>query len=283
MWCCAADLRGRSGDTIRPRLEAAGADLAKVIQLEGVRTGKSERMATLADLDPLRKAIEEIKAAFVIVDPLMAALPGRVDSHRDQDIRHVLAGLAKLASESRVAVLVVRHLNKHGTGNPLYRGGGSIGIIGAVRSGLLVAPDPEDPNGKRRILAVTKSNFAALPSSLAYQIGTKTVQHDSLNLEIPFVDWLGLSKIRAADLLVLPKTSEERSALDEAMEFLEAILGQGRVASDEVTKEARKAGISNRTLNRARAKLGVKAIPEHGGKKGVRRWHLELPDPNKEA
>jgi RecA-family ATPase len=117
------------------------------------------------DLDVIRRGIERVDAKLVIVDPLMAFLSGDVDSHRDQDVRRALALLAKLAEETGAAILVVRHLNKTGGGNPLYRGGGSIGIIGAARSALLVAKHPEDE--RRRVLAPLKSNLAEpAPSSM---------------------------------------------------------------------------------------------------------------------
>ena len=77
-----------------------------------------------------------------------------MNSHRDQDVRRALAPLAKLAEDTGAAVLIVRHLNKSSGGNPLYRGG-SIGIIGAARSALLVASHPEDES--RRVLATLKA------------------------------------------------------------------------------------------------------------------------------
>lgn len=150
-------------DTIRPRLEAAGADLSRIVALTAAHDTADTRLPMLSDLDAIRQAIVQVSAKLLIVDPLMAYLPGKVDSHRDQDIRRSLAPLASLAAETGVAVLVIRHLNKTEGKNALYRGGGSIGIIGAARSGLLVAKDPDDPDGERRILVPTKSNLAKLP------------------------------------------------------------------------------------------------------------------------
>ena len=67
-------------------------------------------------------------------------------------VRRAFHALRGLAERTGVAIVAVRHLNKASGANPLYRGGGSIGIIGAARCGLLLAPDPDDP--ERRILAV---------------------------------------------------------------------------------------------------------------------------------
>src|SRR5262249_12982879 len=154
----------------RPRLDVAGADVGRVVHLTAVRDGSDKRLPDLRDLDPIRTAIREVNAKLVIVDPLMAYLPGKVDSHRDQDVKRVLAPLAALASETGVAVLVIRHLNKTPSRNHLYRGGGSIAIIGAARSGLLVAPDPDDQEGKRRVLVSTKSNLSERAEALTYAI-----------------------------------------------------------------------------------------------------------------
>ena len=78
----------------------------------------------------------------MVVDPLMAFLSGDTNSHKDQDVRRALAPLASVAQRTGAAVLIVRHLNKAGGGNTPYRGGGSLGIIGAARAGLVVAEDP---------------------------------------------------------------------------------------------------------------------------------------------
>src|SRR5262245_17169993 len=102
------------GDTIRPRLDAAGADVTKVVAITGIPyidhdTGESyERSVTLPnDLDRIRVAIEAVGAAVLIVDPLMAYLGGDVNSHRDQDVRRALAPLAALAEEIGVAVILI--------------------------------------------------------------------------------------------------------------------------------------------------------------------------------
>ena len=159
-------------DTIRPRLDAAGADTERIVALSTVAYGTAaERTISLTqDLSTIELAIGRVGAAMLVVDPLMAFLSGKTDSHKDQDIRRALAPLAALAERTGAAVLIVRHLNKSAGGNTLYRGGGSIGIIGAARSGLVVAPDPEDP--ERRILAANKHNLSVAAPSLAFRVGT---------------------------------------------------------------------------------------------------------------
>ncbi len=144
-------LSGEDGlaDTIVPRLIAAGADLSRVVALASCpdSEGDGEHPPVLPDdLPTIRAAIARVGAKLAIIDPLMAYLSDGTNSHKDQDIRRVLFRVAALAEETGAAVLVVRHLNKATGGVALYRGGGSIGIIGAARSGLLVAADPDDEN-----------------------------------------------------------------------------------------------------------------------------------------
>lgn len=97
-----------------------------------------------AEQPALQEEIQKRGAKLVIIDPLMAFLSGSVDSNKDQDIRRCLQTLAKVAEKEDATILFLRHLNKAAGTKAIYRGGGSIGIIGAVRVGLLVAQDPGD-------------------------------------------------------------------------------------------------------------------------------------------
>ena len=238
-------------DTIRPRLEAAGADMANIIALAGVKTENGERLPELPiDVAMLEDAIKRVEAHLVIVDPLMAYLGSDTNAHRDQDIRRALAPLANLADRRRCAVICVRHLNKGSGSNAIHRGGGSIGIIGAARAGLSIARDPDDE--QRRVFVVTKLNVGVPGPALGFRlIGAA---NDAATIE-----WLGIVSHTATSILAAPREGEERSVLDEAKEWLaDYLLASARPAKD-VKKGARAAGISERTLDRAKAALGVKA------------------------
>ena len=256
-------------DTIRPRLDASRADTERIVALSTVvEGGKAERTISLTqDLNVIERAIEYVGAALVVVDPLMAFLSAKTDSHKDQDVRRALAPLAALAERTRAAMLIVRHLNKAAGGNTLYRGGGSIGIIGAVRSGLVVAKDPEDP--ERRILAANKHNLSRAAPSLVFRV--ETASNGAAR-----VAWGGTSSLSAGDILREPADPEQRSALSEAKDFLLKELADGRVAAELVEKDADAAGISKRTLKRAKRALGVGSDKESDGS-----WSW-LP-PNEEA
>ena len=251
-------------DTIKPRLVAAGGDASKVLALATVGRGESERLVSIPeDLGVIRRGIEHVGANLVVVDPLMAFLSGDVNSHRDQDVRRALAPLKTLAEDTGVAMIVVRHLNKGSGASPIYRGGGSIGIVGAARSTLLVARHPEDE--RRRVLARVKNNLAEPVPSLAFELvgtGDGSVR----------VEWKGETHHAADALLAAPADPEERSALDEATDFLRDALAGGPIWSVKVKKDARKAEVAEATLRRAKTALGVRSSKEADGS-----WSWSLP------
>jgi hypothetical protein len=254
-------------DTIVPRLKVVGADLSRILAIQSVsgKEGKP-RFPTIEDVDAIAGACRKVEAKIVVIDPLMAHLHERTNSFRDQDVRTALATLAEMAEKTDVAVLIVRHLNKSNGGQSIYRGGGSIGIIGASRCAFLVAKDPE--NESRRVLAGIKNNLAPLPPSLTFTI--EGVKNSSRLV------WGGVSQHSADALLAIPSSAEERSVLDEAKDFLRDLLSGGAVEAKKAQMEARKAGIAEKTLQRAKKALGVKAEKE--GFTGGWAWSLSPED-----
>jgi hypothetical protein len=235
--------------------------------LRGVIDSHGERGPTIDDLEAIEETVDKVKAALVIIDPLMGHLPDSRDSHRDHDVRRALGPLSAMAARRGVAIVVIRHLNKGmGGGNPLYRGGGSIGIIGHARAGLVVAPDPNDPDNGPRILAVTKSNLAALAASLAYRIEAAD--------ETSRIAWEGTTDHTAPELLALQLRDDERSRVDEAIAFLTDFLAGGDQLAQDVKKAARSAGIADATLARARSKVCNKPQRIGFGPKAYYVWSL---------
>jgi hypothetical protein len=258
-------------DTIRPRFDAAGGDPSRVVAVSIVpdAEGNERQIAIPEDLPVIEAAIERVDAVLVVIDPLMAFLPGEVNSHRDQDVRRALAPLARLAERTAAAVVAVRHLNKGTGGNALYRGGGSIGIVGAARSGLLIAKHPEDDG--RRVLASIKNNLAAPASSLVFGLG-------STESGAVVVEWKGESDLDASALLSAPTDHEERSTAQAAQDFLRDVLSDGPRAVKDIRAQANEAGLSWRTVERAKAALGVRAAREgEAGKRGGGAWVWVLP------
>jgi archaellum biogenesis ATPase FlaH len=160
--------------TVRPRLVAAGANLNLVHALDGVRT-KSGVSHPYLDLHTpqIIEAIRALGARLVVIDPLAAYCSSAIDMYRDQDVRRVLNLLARAARDTGAAIVILRHLVKPGTsgGNNLYRGGGSIGIIGAARSCIGIRAVDDYPG--LRTVDVVKSNLAPKPPMLSYRIADR--------------------------------------------------------------------------------------------------------------
>ena len=169
-------LEDDTANTLVPRLMAAEADLTKVCQLRSV--GKDKALPNVEDVAAIIAAIQQVDARLLVIDPIAGHLPKWANPNQDKDVRMALMGLARVAQDLDVAVVVVRHLTKTtGGGNPLYRGQASIAFIAAARSGVVVARDPDDPE-KRRILAPTKHNLSEKPPSLIYRLETSTTNGD---------------------------------------------------------------------------------------------------------
>jgi hypothetical protein len=255
-------------DTIRPRLDAIkDADLSRIYSLTEVPEGEGLRPISLPeDLALIEHTIYRYGIKLVILDPLSALLSGKHDINNDQDVRRALAPLALLASRTGCAVVILRHLGKQNGRSAIYRGAGSIGIIGAARAGLLVAKSPDDPDHER-ILSQTKSNLGRPMPSLSYRI-------EEADNGVGRVVWGGESAY-SADQLVNQR-GDEAPAQSEAVTFLKALLANGPVPAKQAESEAREAGISPRTLDRARKHLGVRA-EKTGGLGKVGQWIWSLP------
>jgi len=221
-------LEDDASDTIKPRLEAAGADLTKCLDLSTVRYLNKETkeiddypFSIPRDLPMLEREIYRIEAVLVIIDPLMAVLDPKLKARDDQDVRQALTPLARLAERTGTAIWMVRHLNKGNSDNALLRGAGSMGIIGAARSGMIVTEDPDD--AERRVLARTKNNLSKKADNLVYSI----LENQSKQ---PYIKWLGTSTHSTAELLTTTKPSQGRQAILHVLKDATEPLGPRTIA-----------------------------------------------------
>ena len=260
--------------TVRPRLQAAGAVLDRAsfgwIERDGVATP----FILPTDVGGLRAMMLKRNAGLVVIDPLAAHLALGVNSWKDTEVRTALAPLSALAKETEAAILIVAHLNKRQSEDPLQRLGGSIGIPAAARSVLLLTRDPDDPEGEQgaqRVLAHVKSNLAPLAASVRYEIEPAMVEYGfAEKLETARILERGECSYTGAELLAAPR-AERGAKLKEAIQFLEAELQQGRRPVKEVEQSAEQLGISMQTLRRAKEQLGVDSIRVERG------WAWALP------
>jgi hypothetical protein len=248
--------------TIRPRLDAAGAVLNRCLvvqEVPGKREGDPARVPVIPrDLSSLRKAVEDVAARLLVIDPLMAHLPGDVNSFRDQDVRAALGPLSTFAEEAGVAVVAVRHLNKKTGGPAIYRGGGSIGITGAARVTLLVGTDPQDET--RRVLAPVKNNLSPPAPSLAFRLVDGGGDYGAARVE-----WEGAVDLSAQDLLQSTGGGRASPARNEAEAFLWEMLSDGPRRSAEVHEKREERGIAENTFGRAKREAGVESRQEAPG------------------
>jgi hypothetical protein len=250
--------------TIRPRLDEAGADTSRVFALDAVRTGGDERPPVLPwDLLLVENLILMNGIRLVVIDPLMAYMDAKINAHSDQDVRRAMHRLKILADKTGAAVLVLRHLNKLNGGPALYRGGGSIGIIGAARSGLLVGRDPNDPT--KHVLASNKSNLGPPPKSLYYALVASG--------KVSVIGWGEVCDLTNDDILGVPGSRQRRSVLEQCCELLAELLKDGQKAETEIKETVLQHGHKERTYYAARKKLKVRSAKSSEDGK----WYLSLP------
>ncbi len=252
-----------AADTIVPRFLAAGGDptRARII-------GSDRPFLIPDDLNTLERAIEQTGASFVAIDPVMSFLSDDVNSNRDQDVRRALQPLVDIARRTGAAIVLCRHLNKSSSGQSIYRGQGSIGFMGIVRSGLMVGNHPE--RDEVFVLAGQKHNLSKPPDSLAYRI-TDAGPGD----ETAIIKYLGRTEVTAQQMNTTPEDEGERDRLAEAKEFLRNLLRAGPVPSKQVKAEASAAEIAWRTVERAKGHLKIQSYRDRERDRWM--WTLDAP------
>jgi hypothetical protein len=268
-------------DTIRPRLLSANADLTKLTLLEAVRLCDSQDGTTLdtdfslaTDVNVLDRLIQSIPdCRLVIIDPITAYL-GRSDSHKNAEMRALLAPLSELSARSGVAVLAINHLNKMGQGPAIYRSMGSLAFAATARSVLAVLADPFDPN--QRVLVTLKCNLASRSEGIRFEIvAAPDAARDPAVASSPVVCWKKSPVYLTADeILAATQSAAIGPALDEACEWLQTTLADGPEPAIELKRRAKEDGIHERTLLRAKARLGVVASRTGYGLHGTWSWQL---------
>ena len=243
-----------AADTIRPRMEQMGADLKRVRVLDDFLLFDDKGLVRL------REELDEHTPDLVVIDTLYSFLSGKVDLGKPTSIRAALHELDRLFKEYGPAVIAMRHWTKGGKGKAIYRGVGSIDVIGVARTALAVAKHPENDN--LRILAQVKNNIGAKPKSFVYEIVPQPKG-------LPIIEWRGTTHYSADDLE--RQGQDDQSEEARAVEFLREVLAKGPLPSSELIIMAADADISRPTLNRAKREAGAKSVKE--GKAWI--WKLD--------
>ena len=225
------------GDTVKPRLIEAGADLDRVLVIDD-----SEVQLTLSD-ERIEKAIIENNARLVIIDPIQAYLGADVDMNRANEVRPIFMRLGQVAQRTGCAILLIGHLNKAAGMQSLQRGLGSIDIAAAVRSVMFIGKLKHDPTV--RILTHEKSSLAPPGVSLAFSLGDEGGFR-----------WVGEYDITADEMLSGIEPQRETKT-QQAKDLICTLLAGGKqVFSEDIDKAALERGIPGRTVRDAKRELG---------------------------
>ena len=256
-----AAAEGGLADTIIPRLTAAGADLDRVHVWRGTPglDGFLRGFELAQDLAELEEAIVSRGVRLVVVDALMAAMPGGSGSNRDPDVRRLLHPLAEIAERTGAMVVVNRHHRK-GAGKAIERGGGSIAIGAVARAVLAVVRDDTDETGERRLLGVVKANLLpeADKSSTAYRLVGATIEGPAGEvIDTSRVEWLGQDERRIRDLLARTDDEAGSGEAGECAKAIRALLDDGPMRGAEVEADLLGQGFSKATIRRARERIGI--------------------------
>ena len=225
-------------DTVKPRLEAAGADCERVLVID-----ESDKSLSMSD-ERLEEAIKQTGARLLILDPIQAYLGGGVDMNRANEARDMTKKLGALAEKYKCAIVLIGHMNKAAGNKAAYRGMGSIDFFAVARSVLLVGRVEGQPD--IRAVVQIKNNLAAFGHPKAFQLSEDGFR------------WLGDYQITADELLggIAPKVNKFEQAKQLLWELAET---SNMVSSTEIMELAKEEGISKRTMESAKRELQIPA------------------------
>ena len=225
-------------DTVKPRLESAGADCTRIMVID-----ESDKSLSMAD-ERIEEALKTTNAKLLILDPIQAYLGGGMDMNRANEARDMTKRLGALAEKYKCAIVLIGHMNKAGGTKAAYRGIGSIDFYAVARSVLLVGRVEGEPD--KRAMVQIKNNLAAFGHSKAFELSEDGFR------------WIGDYEITADEVLggIAPKVNKQ----DRATALLKELAENHRMLpSKEIEEAAREENISKRTLENAKHELGIKA------------------------
>lgn len=236
-------------DTIRPRLDKAGADASMILCLNESAQDVSFLSAGLHEV------ITKLKPKLVILDPLQAYLGADVDMHRANEIRPVMHYLSNLAEQHGCAILLIGHMNKRSDMKSSYRALGSIDLTAAARSVLIVARDPKAP--EHRVIAQVKNSLAPEGELVSFTID----EEGAFRFEGPY-------SITVDRLLQGGENTRPRNRACELLQ--EWLTEHGRLSVEEIMRLADSEGLSKATLHRAKAQLPIQSVRSDD------KWYWEI-------
>ena len=225
------------GDTIKPRLVEAGADLSRVMVIDD-----TEEALTLSD-DRIEKAVRQNHVRLVIIDPVQAFIGADVDMNRANEVRPVFRKLGMIAEQTGCAIVLIGHLNKSSGTQSTYRGLGSIDIMAAVRSLIFIGKVRTDPT--TRVLIHEKSSLAPPGETMAFKLGDEEGFR-----------WVGAYEISADELLDGKEGKATETKLERGAKLIRELLADKKeISIRELDEKAKEQGISGRTMRDVRSRM----------------------------
>lgn len=265
--------------TIGPRLYAAGADLDLVYRVDVEQDGRIDQLTLPSDTSALAREIRELRVALLAADPLLSLIHAGIDTHRDRDLRTALEPLARLADETKCAVVGLAHFNKSANTDALNLITGSRAFSAVARAVIAIARDTEADDGSC-VLSQAKNNLGRLDlPSLRYVVASAEIPTDEGPAYVGRLEFTGESERSVNDILGDAAgdgegTSERNQVAAWLTDYLSSHGGEAAVA--DLLKAARAEGIAERTLRRARAKAG--AVADRSGFPARSVWRLTAGD-----
>ncbi|MEI2730017.1 MAG: AAA family ATPase [Candidatus Nanopelagicales bacterium] len=250
--------------TVVPRLMAAGADLEKVYRVDVTTSSGTDGALSLpADIPAMGKAVQEVDASLLVLDPLTSRLSANLDTHKDSETRLALEPLVAFADRYNVAVVGIMHFNKSGSTDPLSLVMASKAFTAVARSVSTVIKDPDDETEAARLFGTVKNNLGRSDlATLRFTIAghrIDTADGDAWTGKLVWgtdaVGTIGDALTRAAD-------SGNQSAAAEAADWLEGYLddADGCAASKDIKFASRAEGHSDNSLRAARKRVGIRVV-----------------------
>ena len=225
------------GDTIKPRLIEAGADLSRVMVIDD-----TEEALTLSD-DRIEKAVRQNRVRLVIIDPVQAFIGADVDMNRANEVRPVFRKLGMIAEKTGCAIVLIGHLNKSSGTQSTYRGLGSIDIMAAVRSLIFIGKVRKDPTTS--VLIHEKSSLAPPGETMAFKLGDEEGFR-----------WVGAYEISADELLDGKEGKATETKLERGRKLIRELLADKKeISIRELDEKAKEQGISGRTMRDVRSRM----------------------------
>lgn len=266
-------------DTIRPRLDVAGADNDLIKLIGGAyhvdeKTGERtlDMVSLISDLPAIERQIVDSGASLLVVDPLTSFSDS--DTNKTGESRRLFDGMAQMAARTGVAILIITHMNKRSDARKAMQMiAGSHVIVAAVRVVLVTARDPNDK--ARRLLLPIKLNIGPDDTGFAFRV---TPRVHAVCGDVPACEWEadGVEDMSADDVLIdnTPRAQAAVEKSNEVQDWLREYLKREPVAASSLWAKAKEMGYGERRVKQA-LKV-IKASCEILGYQG--KWHWRLTE-----